>query len=526
VSSRDFSYFCSVKSPDGNIKETKSVKKHTWRRNLKAFSLHLNRRQQEGENLLKLLGSGKQALTKTQQLLNRKPKTPKPVKKNTWRRKLKALDLKLDRKQREKATRPEADDTAHVCINCGEEYTGRFCPQCGQAGTWSRFSWRQAALNLLDIWGLGSRPIFRTIRDLFWRPGYMVRDYLNGHRQYYFPPFKLLAVTLVILISVSYLVKKVLLAVGGSAVNLDELGTNSIIQPIMSLIERHPLKGNMMIFSDALLGLFKLLSRNLLYEWLFLAIFMVLCIWIAHRRVGKYNFVETYIFFVFVLCQEWILLIFQKMGIGLCRLVELPALMSANINQTPFIGIVASAFGIIAGLVSTVFVLYKLYLFLLDFHQFYGLTWKSTVRHLFLTALVMGWFVMIGLLLVVAFSGQIDDEEPGLWLGIISIILIPLIFIFVSGFLKKNEAHVPRIVTRICKVSMLSVFGVLALGQMYIEEGYTFMSVFAMILLYIVVVVGLSILPVIIYRKYHHTWLAFLPVPLLITIIYLFAQIK
>ena len=56
-------------------------------------------------------------------------------------------------------------------------------------------------MNFLDIWGLGNRPMFRTLRELFWRPGYMVRDYLNGHRQFYFPPFKLLAVVIVFLIS-------------------------------------------------------------------------------------------------------------------------------------------------------------------------------------------------------------------------------------------------------------------------------------------------------------------------------------
>ena len=48
-----------------------------------------------------------------------------------------------------------------------------------------------ALLNFLDVWGLGNRGMFRTIRDLLLRPGYMIRDYLSGMQMAYFPPFKL-----------------------------------------------------------------------------------------------------------------------------------------------------------------------------------------------------------------------------------------------------------------------------------------------------------------------------------------------
>lgn len=33
--------------------------------------------------------------------------------------------------------------------------------------------------------------MFRTIRDLLLRPGYMIRDYLRGMQMAYFPPFKM-----------------------------------------------------------------------------------------------------------------------------------------------------------------------------------------------------------------------------------------------------------------------------------------------------------------------------------------------
>ena len=47
-------------------------------------------------------------------------------------------------------------------------------------------------LLFLDVWGMGNRGMFRTLRDLILRPGYLIRDYISGMQMVYFPPFKLL----------------------------------------------------------------------------------------------------------------------------------------------------------------------------------------------------------------------------------------------------------------------------------------------------------------------------------------------
>lgn len=47
-------------------------------------------------------------------------------------------------------------------------------------------------LLFIDVWGIGNRGMFHTIRDLILRPGYLICDYLRGKRSAYFPPFKLL----------------------------------------------------------------------------------------------------------------------------------------------------------------------------------------------------------------------------------------------------------------------------------------------------------------------------------------------
>jgi len=62
---------------------------------------------------------------------------------------------------------------------------------------------KTALLLFLDVWGLGNRGMFRSVRDLMLRPGYMIRDYLGGMQMAYFPPFKMffLLATLSILVN-------------------------------------------------------------------------------------------------------------------------------------------------------------------------------------------------------------------------------------------------------------------------------------------------------------------------------------
>ena len=90
----------------------------------------------------------------------------------------------------------------HVCATCGTRFEGNYCPRCGQSARIGRYSFKKALLLFLDVWGVGNRGMFRSLRDLILRPGYMIRDYLRGMQMAYFPPFKMffLLFTLTILI--------------------------------------------------------------------------------------------------------------------------------------------------------------------------------------------------------------------------------------------------------------------------------------------------------------------------------------
>lgn len=84
-------------------------------------------------------------------------------------------------------------DEFQLCMGCGTEYVGNFCPRCGQSSkVEERMSLWKTLLLFLDVWGVGNRGMFHTLRDLILRPGFLISDYLLGKRSSYFPPFKLL----------------------------------------------------------------------------------------------------------------------------------------------------------------------------------------------------------------------------------------------------------------------------------------------------------------------------------------------
>jgi len=421
-------------------------------------------------------------------------KKRKPVRKNTWLRKFRAWSLRLDRLQQQREIVPDTvDETERTCTNCSHVYTGRVCPQCGQVGSWSRYTWRQAFMNFLDIWGLGNRPMFRTLRELFWRPGYMARDYLNGHRQFYFPPFKLLALVVVFTVFLGWIF---------------DVEVRSLFDGVAVAHTGH-LTGFSLTFAQACTGIARVLSKNLLYEWLFLGLFIVLCIWLGFRRVSKYNLVETYIFLVFILVQYLLVNIIFTLGNGIYHFVEVHSEFKIGnlftITNYPILGF----FDAISSRVKDTLLFFFCGLVIMDFHQFYGLKWTSTIYRMFNSVIAM-MALALTILLTTVFILFFKDENLRfgfiILVGIVSILTST--FTIAKKYLKKNKNQVAKSVIWISRISMLSVVWGLGLST---AIELNILVVIAITMLYCGLVTFLSLLPVALYKRYHNIWIAVLP---------------
>ena len=101
---------------------------------------------------------------------------------------LRALHIRLIRGKKDA---PFCEDPC-TCLNCGEHYTGNFCPRCGQSRKTARYRLRNALQNIAGGFFNIDTGFGRTLIDLLHRPGYMIADFIGGKRAPQFRPFQTL----------------------------------------------------------------------------------------------------------------------------------------------------------------------------------------------------------------------------------------------------------------------------------------------------------------------------------------------
>ena len=84
------------------------------------------------------------------------------------------------------------------CLNCGTEFEGKYCLECGQKADTSRFTMRFIFQNLLTAILSNDGGVWFTLKNLFTRPGAMVLEIIKGKRKQYFSPFPMLFLALTV----------------------------------------------------------------------------------------------------------------------------------------------------------------------------------------------------------------------------------------------------------------------------------------------------------------------------------------
>src|SRR6185503_15609779 len=94
----------------------------------------------------------------------------------------------------------EAASTPAFCASCGHAVDGVYCPRCGEEVldpsklTLRHFLTHTVVHELLNFDG----KIWRTLRLLLFRPGFLAIEYSAGRRRPYVNPLRVLIVTLVV----------------------------------------------------------------------------------------------------------------------------------------------------------------------------------------------------------------------------------------------------------------------------------------------------------------------------------------
>lgn len=87
---------------------------------------------------------------------------------------------------------PSASNETCTCLNCGTTYIGNYCSRCGQSHNTSRYRLSNALRNIAGGFFNIDSGFGRTLLELLYRPGYMIRDFIGGKRIEYFRPFQTL----------------------------------------------------------------------------------------------------------------------------------------------------------------------------------------------------------------------------------------------------------------------------------------------------------------------------------------------
>jgi len=105
---------------------------------------------------------------------------------------------------REDASRQIPLAESSNCLNCGTRLRGQYCGSCGQRARSRLISlWELLSEAFGDLLELDSR-LWRTLIPLMVRPGQLTRDYLEGRRARYMPPFRSYLVLSVIFFVVAF----------------------------------------------------------------------------------------------------------------------------------------------------------------------------------------------------------------------------------------------------------------------------------------------------------------------------------
>ncbi|MEG0519164.1 MAG: HAD-IA family hydrolase [Bacteroidales bacterium] len=89
---------------------------------------------------------------------------------------------------------PLIDKQLYLCQNCGTNYIGNYCSRCGQSHNTPRYRIGNAFRNIVGGFTNIDSGFGRTLTELLYRPGYMIRDFIGGKRIHYFRPFQTLFV--------------------------------------------------------------------------------------------------------------------------------------------------------------------------------------------------------------------------------------------------------------------------------------------------------------------------------------------
>lgn len=210
------------------------------------------------------------------------------------------------------------DREKHVCLNCGHEYEGYYCPNCSQDKRKDHIDWHQLVIGMLSDAVNFDGSTIRTLYELLRKPASVFDRYYSGQHERYSNPMKFL-----LFAGVTYALMSLFFPPLNVAVYLSDgspiqnwfaafAGNIVIFQCLLSLIVefyplywafRHTERGRHMNKVDFYILMLYILGM----DFFFRAIFCIPCHW-----SGWWHVLRILLFFVY---QFWVLKTFFRLNL-------------------------------------------------------------------------------------------------------------------------------------------------------------------------------------------------------------------
>ncbi|MBC7570455.1 MAG: DUF3667 domain-containing protein [Spirosoma sp.] len=255
-----------------------------------------------------------------------------------------------------------------TCQNCDHEYVGRYCGQCGQRSDTHRINWHYIWHEIPhSVWHYDSGILF-SIRELITRPGYTIRDFLNGKRVKHYRPLALLLILGAILVFASHSLNVSFIARGQEAIGTPANASDRVKtfqQDVNQFVEK-----NQTIINIALIPLYAfwfwllfrrrgynypeiLVAQTFITNFNFMSsLIIVLMVWALGGSVSAYRLALGLSVIVTIAYNAWV---YMKLFKGKLRpltiiIRSITAFMAAYVSFMVIVGVIGLVYGISVGM--------------------------------------------------------------------------------------------------------------------------------------------------------------------------------
>lgn len=164
------------------------------------------------------------------------------------------------------------------CNNCGTEFEGNFCSNCGQRPNTGRIVFKESVKDVFEHYFDFDAPLFRTIGGLITRPGSLIREYIHGRRKSYSHPFRYFILILAIYLILTNLLGFDPIEVYSEAIGARELPNPNATATKASNYLRDHINSFLLVFAFTLAFYSKIFNRKsgfYFVEYLSLSFFVI-----------------------------------------------------------------------------------------------------------------------------------------------------------------------------------------------------------------------------------------------------------